>query len=120
MVQEESYQQANRALMSLLSINILAGVATGMMQMTIPLYAMSLKATTLQLGLIAGASGIGRLLVVLPSGLLIDRYGARLLFIVSTLVTALAALLLISTTSSLMLMVVLISLSMGQAISFLE
>ncbi len=116
---EENYQQANRALMSLLSINLLAGVATGMLQMTIPLYALSLKATTLQLGLIAGASGIGRLLVVIPSGLLIDRHGARQLFIISTLLTAIAALVLISASSSSLLMVVLVILSMGQAVSFL-
>jgi MFS family permease len=115
----DNYQQANRALMSLLSINLLAGVATGMLQMTIPLYALSLKATTLQLGLIAGASGIGRLLVVIPSGLLIDRHGARQLFIVSTLLTAVAALVLISASSSTLLMVVLVILSMGQAVSFL-
>lgn len=119
MEQQESYQQANRALLSLLSINMLAGVATGMLQMTIPLYALSLNATTLQLGLIAGASGIGRLFVVIPSGLLIDRYGARMLFITSTLITAFAALLLLSARSSLLLMGVLITLSMGQAISFL-
>jgi len=118
-VHEESYQQANRALMSLLSINLLAGVATGMLQMTIPLYALSLKATTLQLGLIAGASGIGRLLVVIPSGVLIDRYGARLLFVASTLITAIATLVLLSATSTPTLMGVLIIQSMGQAIGFL-
>jgi len=117
----ESYQQANRALISLLSINLLAGVATGMLQMTIPLYALSLKATTLQLGLIAGAVGIGigRLLVVIPSGVLIDRYGARSLFVASTLVTAIATLVLLSTTSTLTLLGVLTIQSMGQAIGFL-
>jgi MFS family permease len=119
MIHDESYQQANRALMSLLSINLLAGVATGMLQMTIPLYALSLKATTLQLGLIAGASGIGRLLVVIPSGLLIDRHGARQLFVVSTLLTAIAVLVLISASSSTLLMIVLVIMSMGQAVSFL-
>lgn len=116
---EDSYQQANRALLSLLAINLLAGVATGMLQMTIPLYALSLKASTLQLGLIAGAAGIGRLLVVIPSGVLIDRYGARRLFVVSTLVTAVTTLLLLSTTSTPALMGVLTIQSMGQAIGFL-
>jgi MFS family permease len=116
---EESYQQANRALLSLLSINLLAGVATGMLQMTMPLYALSLKATTMQLGLIAGASGIGRLLVVIPSGVLIDRYGARLLFVVSTLVTAIATLVLLTATSTATLLGVLAILGMGQAIGFL-
>ena len=119
MIHEETYQQAHRALMSLLSINVLAGAASGMLQMVLPLYALSLQATTLQLGLIAGASGIGRLLVVIPSGLLIDRFGARQLFFASTLVTALATLVLLTATSTPTLMGVLVIQSMGQAISFL-
>ncbi len=110
---------ANRALSSLLAINLLAGVATGMLQMAIPLFALSLKASTVQLGYISGAGGIGRLLVVIPSGLLIDRYGARLLFLSSTILSALSVLALLWTKSPTMLMSVMVLQSMGQAVSFL-
>jgi predicted MFS family arabinose efflux permease len=66
-------------------LNLLAGCATGILQLAIPLYALELKASTAQLGLIAGFNGVGRLLVIIPCGLLIDRWGGRRLFLSSTL-----------------------------------
>lgn len=42
-----------------------------------PLYLSSLGATPQQTGFILGGAGLARLLVMLPAGLLADRYGAR-------------------------------------------
>lgn len=42
-----------------------------------PLYLSSLGATSKQVGFILGIAGLARLLVMIPAGLLADRYGAR-------------------------------------------
>jgi len=109
----------SHALGSLLLINLLAGCATGILQMAIPLYALSLRATTVELGLIAGVGGVGRLLVVLPSGFLIDRYGARTIFLRSTLFSILAVLALFWGDTPATLMAVMFVQGMGQSVSFM-
>ena len=78
-------EEIRHALFSFMMLNLLAGCATGILQLAIPLYALKLQASTAQLGLIAGFNGVGRLLVIIPCGLLIDRWGARRLFLGSSL-----------------------------------
>lgn len=109
----------NHALGSLLLINLLAGCAAGILQMAIPLYALSLRATTVELGLIAGVGGVGRLLVVLPTGFMIDRYGARTIFLRSTLFSTLAVLALFVANTPATLMAVMFIQGMGQSVSFM-
>ncbi|MDP4145063.1 MAG: MFS transporter [Bacillota bacterium] len=67
-------------------LNILSGTASGVLSMIIPLYAISINASAAQVGLIRGISGIGLLILVLPSGFLVDYYGSKKLYIIGGLV----------------------------------
>lgn len=66
---------------SFLILNIVSGTVGGAMQLVVPLYAMSLNASTAQIGLIRGISGIGMLLLVIPAGFLVDHFGSKKLFL---------------------------------------
>lgn len=66
---------------SFLILNIVSGTVGGAMQLVVPLYAMSLQASTAQIGVIRGISGIGMLLLVIPAGFLVDHYGSKRLFL---------------------------------------
>jgi MFS family permease len=68
---------------NLLFINISSGIAMGMMSFIIPVYAINLKATSTEIGLINGISGIGDLLMVFPAGFLISRFGSKKIYSVS-------------------------------------
>ena len=81
----------NKLIISFVILNITMGTAGGIFQMTLPLYALSLKASTAQIGLISGASGMGLLLLVIPAGFLVDHFGSKRLFVVGSLASALTA-----------------------------
>lgn len=55
------------------------------MQLAVPLYALNLNASTAEIGMIRGVSGIGILLLVIPAGFLVDHYGSRRLFVIGGL-----------------------------------
>lgn len=57
------------------------GVGEGLWMFLQPLYLKSLGATPDQAGFVIGLWGLGRLLVMLPSGMLADRFGARRLMV---------------------------------------
>lgn len=63
-------------------LNVTNGTAVGLLYMTLPLYALSIQATSTQIGMIRGASGLGLLLLVIPVGFLVDRFGPRKLFLI--------------------------------------
>jgi MFS family permease len=63
-------------------LNVTNGTAVGLLYMILPLYAMSIQATPAQIGMIRGASGLGLLLLVIPVGFLVDRFGPRKLFLI--------------------------------------
>lgn len=69
--------------MKFMLINISTGIAMGMMNFIIPVYALSLNATSTEIGLIKGISGIGDMLVVLPAGILVDYFGSNRMYSVS-------------------------------------
>ncbi|HWA72405.1 MAG TPA: MFS transporter [Polyangiaceae bacterium] len=60
------------------------GTSVGMAQVSTSLYAVSLGASQAQLGLIAGAQSIGVVLVSLPIGMLVDRFGPARPFLAGT------------------------------------
>ncbi len=75
--------EGNELIFRFMLINISSGIAVGMMNFIIPVYALSLNATSIEIGLIKGISGIGDLLVVLPAGFLVDYFGSRKMYSIS-------------------------------------
>jgi MFS family permease len=57
------------------------GTVVGLNSMLIPVFALQLKATPFMVGLIAGSRGIGHFAFVVPIGFLLDRYGAKKVFV---------------------------------------
>lgn len=70
---------------SFLILNITTGIVGGAMQLVVPIYAMTLQASTAQIGLIRGISGLGMLLLVIPAGFLVDHFGSKKLFLAGSL-----------------------------------
>lgn len=75
--------EENELIIRFMLINISSGIAAGMVTFIIPVYALSLNATSTEIGLITGISGIGLLLVVLPAGFLVDCFGSKKMYSVS-------------------------------------
>lgn len=86
--------QGNELIMRFMLINISSGVAIGMMNFIIPIYALSLNASSTEIGMIKGFTGIGDLLVVLPAGFVVDYLGSRKTYSVSCVSSALIIILL--------------------------
>jgi MFS family permease len=83
----------NKVMFQFLLLSLFGGMAMGVSQIAITLFAIELRATTAQIGLIGGVQGIGLLLTVLPIGFLVDHVGPRKVFIVGAIITALLYLL---------------------------
>jgi len=79
------FLEKNRFLLSFMLVASTAGLGVGTAQVTISLYALHLHATELQMGFIAAAQSVGILLMGLPTGLLINRFGPLVLFAVGSL-----------------------------------
>ncbi|HEY9207404.1 MAG TPA: MFS transporter [Candidatus Methanoperedens sp.] len=79
----------NNLILKFMLINVSTGISMGMMNLIIPIYALSLDATSTEIGLIKGISGIGDLLVVLPAGFLVDYLGSKKMYSVSAVLGAL-------------------------------
>lgn len=78
--------EGNELIFRFMLINISSGIAVGMINFILPIYAISLKATSTEIGLIKGISGIGDLLVVLPAGFLVDYFGSKKMYSTSCIV----------------------------------
>ncbi|MGB8930916.1 MAG: MFS transporter, partial [Anaeromyxobacteraceae bacterium] len=63
-----------------MALSVLVGSAGGVMQLGVPLLALSRGATNAQVGVIRSIGGLGMLLVVIPIGFLVDHLGARRVF----------------------------------------
>ena len=79
----------NAVLTSYLVLNVVSGIVAGALQLAVPLFALRLSASTGEIGLIRGISGVGMLLLVVPAGFLVDHFGARRLFMLGSLVATL-------------------------------
>src|SRR6266568_2971196 len=108
-----------QGLKSLLAINVLAGCASGIMLLALPLYTLSLHASATEMGLISGIAGAGRMLIIVPSGVWADRYGTRKLFIVSTLLCVALTTMIPWVRTTLMLMGLMFFQGMAQSIGFM-
>lgn len=65
-------------------LSVVSGVTIGAGRILTTLYAMHLGATPMQIGFIAGTEAAGKLLVTLPAGFLIHRFGARTVYSIAT------------------------------------
>ena len=81
--------QGNELISRFMLINISSGIAVGLMNLILPIYALSLNATSTEIGMIKGFSGLGDLLVVLPAGFIVDYLGSRKTYSVSCICSAL-------------------------------
>lgn len=81
----------NKLILSFVTLNVTSGTAAGLLHMILPLYALTLNATTVQIGLLRGVSGIGMTLLVIPAGFLVDHFGSKKLFVLGSLVGAFIA-----------------------------
>jgi MFS family permease len=79
-----------------LILNIISSTVLGAMQLVVPLYALRLQATTAEIGLIRGISGLGMLLLIIPAGFLVDHFGAKKLFLVGSLAGTISTLAIVS------------------------
>ena len=79
----ERLVRENDLILKFMVINICTGTWVGMVNFIIPVFALSLHATPVEIGLVRGLSGVGDLLLVLPAGLMIDYFGSRKIYIVS-------------------------------------
>jgi predicted MFS family arabinose efflux permease len=111
--------EETRGLKSLLAINVLAGCASGIMMLMLPLYTLSLHASAAEMGLISGMAGAGRMVIIIPSGVWADRYGTRRLFVGSTLLCVVLTSLIPWVRTPLPLMAVMFFQGMAQSIGFM-
>lgn len=116
----ETQGQSKQFFFNFLMINFLTGAASGILQLVIPLYALALKATVAQLGLVTGIGSIGRIFIILPSGFLIDRYGTKKLYIFSTGLNVITVLSLTQAGSPYALMLIMVLQGMMQSVSFMS
>ena len=74
------FLKGNELIVRFMAMNIGSGIAVGMVNFILPLFALSLDATTTEIGLIKGMMGVGDLLIVLPAGFLIDHFGSKKMY----------------------------------------
>lgn len=85
MMQTTAGLMNGRTLAGFILLATLSGIGVGLAKVTTALYAISLDASPLQLGLIAGAQTAGLLLTSLPCGVLVERLGPQRLFVLGSL-----------------------------------
>ena len=81
--------EKNRLLLAFMLGASTAGIGVGTAQIAVSLYAVHIHASEVQLGLIAAAQSIGILLMGIPTGILINRFGPLLLFALGSLLAGL-------------------------------
>lgn len=99
------------ALSAFVGMNLLSGLSMGLANITLPLFAVSLGGSPATVGLLAICQSIGVLLMGLPAGLMVDRYGPKTLLIAGSTTVGILYLLLsqVSSLTTIAVMVGLIS-----------
>jgi MFS family permease len=85
-----SFLERNRFLLTFAVLSSLMGTTVGMAQVSASLYAVQLGSSKTMLGLIAGSQSIGVLLISLPIGVVVDRFGPARPFVAGTLLAGIA------------------------------
>ena len=107
---------ANGLILKFMLINISTGIAMGMMNLILPIYAISLNATSTQIGLIKGISGLGDLLIVLPAGFLVDYLGSKKMYSISAVPGAIIIMFLSFATNIILLLLVMLFFGMARTL----
>ncbi|HEX9060283.1 MAG TPA: MFS transporter [Clostridia bacterium] len=66
--------------------SLMYGTVVGLNSMLIPIYALNLGANAFMVGLIAGSRGIGHFAFVVPIGFILERFGSKKVFLVSSFI----------------------------------
>lgn len=80
-----SAAEDRRFLALFLILSVVSGLTVGLGKIVATLYAISLNATPFQIGLISAMESVGMVLVTVPAGFIIARYGARGVYFLSSL-----------------------------------
>ncbi|MFZ3058815.1 MAG: MFS transporter [Candidatus Methanoperedens sp.] len=108
--------QGNELIFKFMLINISTGIAMGMVNLILPIYALSLNASSTEIGLIKGIAGIGDLLVVLPAGFMVDYLGSKKMYSVSAVMGS-SIIVLISYVSSIeLLLLIMVFFGMARSL----
>jgi len=108
--------KGNELILKFMLINISTGIAMGMVNLILPIYALSLNASSTQIGLIKGITGIGDLLVVLPAGFMVDYLGSKKMYSISAVMCS-SIIVLISYVSSIeLLLLIMVFFGMARSI----
>ena len=75
---------SRRFLASFMTLAVLSGITIGTGRVVTTFYALSIHATSAQIGFIAAAEAFGKMIVTLPAGFLIYRFGARRVYSTAT------------------------------------
>jgi predicted MFS family arabinose efflux permease len=69
-----------------MALAMLAGTTAGMLRALSPVFAIHLGATTAQIGVVSSLESLGMAMMTLPAGVLVNRYGPRLVYVIASLV----------------------------------
>lgn len=94
----KKYIYGNQSLVAFVFLSITLGTASGMMQFELPLYMVHLHVNDAGVGLIRGIAQLGGLLMTLPSGILVDRFGSRRIFLIGSFLNSFILMLLMGAT----------------------
>lgn len=75
----------NRFLANFILLSLASGLTIGLGKIVTTLYALSLGATPFQIGVVSAMESVGMILVTVPAGFIIARYGARGVYFLSSL-----------------------------------
>ncbi|MDD1702545.1 MAG: MFS transporter [Methanoregula sp.] len=79
------FLKGNELIARFMAMNLGSGIAVGMVNFILPLYAISLNASNFEIGLIKAMMGVGDIMIVLPAGFLVDYFGTRKMYTVACL-----------------------------------
>lgn len=91
--QEAEHLASRRNLIGFWVQGFFYSMVVGSVSLLVPLYAIGLGSNHFELGLITGSRGMGHFLLVIPVGLLLDRFGIRKVFSLSSFASFMALLL---------------------------
>ncbi len=111
-----NFLKENSLILNFMAINVCTGTWVGLVNFIIPIYALSLNATSFEIGLIRGLSGVGDLLLVLPAGLMIDYFGSKKMYPISCVIGAIVTILLSFAGSPWALIVMMVVYGMARSV----